>query len=362
MLRCVAFDFDTRSEHDIDPAAVTGAISAGRFVWIDARAEPGAMATLIDRDLAPLLGLGEGVCELLRHHQPDTGYEILPDALHISLAACDYRAGPRGGARIAASRVDVLVTRSFLLVLSREPAEFLERVRREYRDDFARFARSPGFLLYEIFDHLTRSYETLEHELELAVERIQSSLAHHPGAEVFPLAARVAADLVRLRRHVAPARAVAHELGTRRFDQIPETTQPFLQSTASELDRVLTDLTTSREILTDGVALAMSFVSFRTNRIINRLSTVSFIFLPLTFLVGVYGMNFEHQPEYKWELGYHFFWTLAICVAGASIATLYALWRREAAHTPTRAAGAASPDEPEPDDPLKSGGHGSKPG
>ncbi len=334
MIRCVAFDFARKHEHAIESAGVTGAIASGLFVWIDVRAEsadPEGVRTLIDRELVPVLGLDDATRDRLSRAHPDTSYEHLPDALHLVLAACDYRAAAEGPARVGvrASRVDVLMTKHYLLTLGRGPVEFLDRVRRDYAEDFRRFAHSPGFLLYEVWDHLTRSYESVEQELETEVERIQTHLAEQPDEQVFPRAARVAADLVRLRRHVAPARAVVHEIGTRRFEQVPETTQPYLQSTASELDRVLTDLTTSREILNDAVNLAMSFVNFRTNRIINRLSTVSFIFLPLTFLVGVYGMNFDHQPEYRWTWGYAYFWGLAVAVAVGCMITLRVLWQRE---------------------------------
>jgi len=57
-------------------------------------------------------------------------------------------------------------------------------------------------------------------------------------------------------------------------------------------------------------------VSHRTNRIVNRLTVLSAIFLPLTFLCGVYGMNFRILPELEWEYGYLFFWVLALVITG----------------------------------------------
>jgi magnesium transporter len=63
----------------------------------------------------------------------------------------------------------------------------------------------------------------------------------------------------------------------------------------------------------------MSFVSHRTNRVMNRLTVVSVIFLPLTFLCGVYGMNFEILPETKWEYGYVFFWSLTLSIVGGLV-------------------------------------------
>jgi len=79
-----------------------------------------------------------------------------------------------------------------------------------------------------------------------------------------------------------------------------------------------------RDILNDAVAGAMSIISYRTSMFLNRLTIVSFVFLPLTFLVGVYGMNFEHQPEYKWPNGYLFF----RCIAAAVVAVVLAIIQR----------------------------------
>lgn len=367
MLRCTVFDFESKHHEEISLADVAGVMAAerARFVWLDLECAPGEVNGIVEREIGPVLGLGPGCRALLAKSNPDTGYEHLPDVLHMSMVSCERPGhathlsavaaayGPAAGTatgdaepapppgvqgvqggqgrvdRIKVVRVDAILADRFLLTVSRGRAPFLEGMRRDFADDFRRFAHSQGFLLYELWDHLTRSYEAIEHTLEKEVEKIQTRLAQRPDASVFPAAARVSANLVRLRRHVAPARAVVHEIGTRRFAQVPQTTQPFLQSTAAELDRVLSDLTTSREILTDAVNLGMSYVNFRTSRVINRLTTVSFIFLPLTFLVGVYGMNFEHQPEYKWRHGYLWFWLLAMLITLTAFTIIAIVWRRE---------------------------------
>jgi magnesium transporter len=85
------------------------------------------------------------------------------------------------------------------------------------------------------------------------------------------------------------------------------------------IERVLQDLLVDRDILSESLNLYMSMVGWRTNRVMNRLTVVSVIFLPLTFLCGVYGMNFEIMPELKWERGYSFFWTIAIAMAAGLV-------------------------------------------
>ena len=90
------------------------------------------------------------------------------------------------------------------------------------------------------------------------------------------------------------------------------------------VERVLQDLLVDRDILSESLNLYMSMVGHRTNRVMNRLTVVSVIFLPLTFLCGVYGMNFEVLPELRWQYGYHLFWAAVLVI----VAGLLALMRR----------------------------------
>jgi magnesium transporter len=83
------------------------------------------------------------------------------------------------------------------------------------------------------------------------------------------------------------------------------------------LERLGSDLTVEREVLAEMLNLYLGIVGHRTNRVVNRLTALSAVFLPLTFLCGVYGMNFTHLPEKDWQYGYLYFW---LVVVGVSVA------------------------------------------
>jgi magnesium transporter len=90
------------------------------------------------------------------------------------------------------------------------------------------------------------------------------------------------------------------------------------------LERLLADIAADREILETALQHSLTVMSHRTNQTMNRLAVVSTIFLPLTFLCGVYGMNFEIMPEIEWENGYTYFWILS----GVITVTLIIVLRR----------------------------------
>jgi magnesium transporter len=201
---------------------------------------------------------------------------------------------------------------------------FLEGVRRSYKRDFVRFARSPSFLVYELWDHLVENYLAVQKKFEERVERLQAALIGDIKPDVFHHVSDLGADLLHLRKVVLPARAVLGELSSRKSAFISEATQPFLANMVGTVERVLQDLLVDRDILAESLSLHMSLISHRTNETMKRLTVVSVIFLPLTFVCGVYGMNFVVLPELQWRYGYAFFWAI---VAGIVGGLLYLLKR-----------------------------------
>jgi magnesium transporter len=115
------------------------------------------------------------------------------------------------------------------------------------------------------------------------------------------------------------------ELGNRRSAYVNESTQPALITMSETLERLGGDLTTEREVLNETLNLYMGMVSHRTNKVVNRLTIISVIFLPLSFLCGVYGINLKGAPEFEWEHGYLYFWVLCIMI---TVGLLYFMRRR----------------------------------
>ena len=122
------------------------------------------------------------------------------------------------------------------------------------------------------------------------------------------IASELGSDLLHLRKVVLPARAVLTELSTRKSPFVSEATQPFLGNMVGTIERVLQDVLVDRDILNGALNNYMSMVAHQTNQVMGKLTIVSFIFLPLTFLCGIWGMNFDAMPELHLKYGYLIFW------------------------------------------------------
>jgi magnesium transporter len=306
----VAFDFETKIERDISLGEAQSAIEAGHFVWID------VLARDADEARGMLSGLGS-VAEEIVHDaltaEAVTRHARYDNCIHVVVSGCRRREQ-----NFDLERVDIVISQHYLLTIHKGPVAFLSAVRRDYKQDFQRFAKSPSFLVYELWDHLIDNYLAIQKQMEERVEQLQNELrASTVDDSVFGRISELGADLLHFRKILLPARAVLTDLSTRRTIFISETTQSFLHNMVGTVEHVLQDLLVDRDILSESLNLYMSLVGHRTNEVMKRLTVVSVVFLPLTFLCGVYGMNFDRLPELHWHYGYQFFWALvAVIVLG----------------------------------------------
>ncbi|MEZ4297050.1 MAG: magnesium transporter CorA family protein [Polyangiaceae bacterium] len=305
----VELDFERKTERRVDLEEARASMEQGRFVWVDIDVSD---AVLARESLAKLSLCAEEIVDDALTGEPATQSGRYDDYLHVVVTGCRLR-----GVHFELERVDVVIGERFLLTMRKGPVVFLDAVRKVYRSDFLRFAKSPSFLVYEIWDHLVENYLRVQKSFEERVEKLQSELIGDVDDRVFARVSELGADLLHFRKVLLPARAVLSDLGSRKSLFISEATQPFLVNMVGTLERVLQDLLADRDILNDSLNLYMSMVGHRTNRVMNRLTVVSVIFLPLTFLCGVYGMNFEVLPEVHWRYGYVFFWGSVVVIVAA---------------------------------------------
>lgn len=309
LVSIVELDFKTKAHSKICVAELGAAMDAGRFVWIDID------VAQLDEARALLGRLQLCMPEIVEDaltREPATQVARYDDYVHLVLSGCRLV-----GHKFDLERVDAILGERFLLTLHKGQPVFLEAVRKSYLADFRRFAQSPSFLVYELWDHLIENYLSVHKRFEERVEEVQARLTGNVDDTVFAEASELGADLLHLRKVVLPARAVLADLSTRKSSFVSEATQPYLANMVGTIERVLQDVLVDRDILSGSLNNYMSLVAHKTNRTMSRLTVVSIIFLPLTFLCGVYGMNFEVLPEKEWKYGYLVFWiTVVVIVVG----------------------------------------------
>lgn len=302
MMTIIEFDFAAKTERTVDASALQDWRDKPLYWWIDLVPES------VDetRALLQQLGVNDLVIEGVIGADEDGRYEVFENCLYFTVTEAAVQ-----DARLATVTADVVLGAKFLVTVHRHRVSFVEHMRRTYREDFLRFARTPGFLLYEMADHLVDCHRRAFKAFSASVEKVQLELFGEVDDAIFRRVSDLTSDLLAFRGLVRSSRELFHQLATRRSSFVSETTQPFLQNIAGTLERLGDDLLTERDTLNETLNLYMGMVSHRTNRVVNRLTVISMIFLPLSFLCGVYGMNLK-MPEPEWEYGYALFWAIAV--------------------------------------------------
>jgi magnesium transporter len=307
------FNFDEHVLGRTSLPDIPARIRAGEFVWIDLDLAIADLSVL--EDVVPIDDDCRSCLQQLADQTGDVQSEPLTSVrrseqlLHITLVGAVSREGS-----IDWDRCDVVIGEGFLLTLHREPSAVLAVVRRDYEHDFQKYAKTSSFLIYEIWNAQINQFIALEGELENDVESVRVALHHEVNETTLDRLSHMSAKLMMLRKRVLPVRRVLEELVSRKTALISDATLEFFGTMIGTLDRLLADIDANREILESAVNLSLTFTAHRTNLTMNRLAVVSTIFLPLTFLCGVYGMNFEVLPEVRWVHGYTYFWVLSAII------------------------------------------------
>jgi len=317
MITLVAFDFAQKQEKNISPAEVAQVRAAGLFCWADVEGE--SVTTI--KPLLESLGFPVAmVGEVLHPDRPDT-VDVCPDCLHFAVREAHLTHD-----LLDIRSLDILLNKHSMLIFHPQPAELISHIRQTYREDFRAFSQTPGFLLYEVTDHLIAGYRKTLLGFSEAVAQIQLKLFGEVDDAIFKQVAALTRDILTFRRILLAAREILNELTSRRSPFVNESSKPTLEVMAGTLERLANDLTTERDVLAETLNLYMGMVGHRTSKLLKRLTMISIIFLPLTFLCGVYGMNFQYMPEIHWKYSYAFFW---LAVVGIITSLLFVMRRRK---------------------------------
>jgi magnesium transporter len=302
-MELIAFNFETKQERTIRPEDIPEVLPAGSFFWINTVPGQEVEARLV----LTRLGANPAAVDRLLGPQVEARYDLYENAVHFSVAETWQENG-----KLKTGVTEFLLGAHYLAVMLPGPSPVMDMIRRTYREDFYKFARTSGFLLYELGSHLLESYRRMYQYFINEVERVQLRLFGQISDDIFLTVSDLTAEILSFRRMVLTSRDLFNELATRKSAFVSETTQPSLDILSDRMERLGDDLESERNVLTESLNLYMGMVSHRTNRIVNRLTIFSMIFLPLSFFCGVYGMNFENIPELHSPNGYYIFWVATV--------------------------------------------------
>jgi magnesium transporter len=219
--------------------------------------------------------------------------------------------------------LDIFLGTNYLVTSHEQPSESVDLLwKKEYHTDRG-LARGTALLLYELMDRQLDRYIPLLDQFEARVEELgdviftQNQRIDERAALNDILTAKSSA--LRLRRILLPQREVFARLARDHYEAIPPDARLYFQDLYDHITR-LADLAESMRDLVNGTMTThLTLSSNRLNEIMKVLTIISTIFMPLSFIAGVYGMNFHFLPELAWPWGYPLVWLIFIALAAVML-------------------------------------------
>jgi magnesium transporter len=175
------------------------------------------------------------------------------------------------------------------------------------------------YLFYALMDSVVDHYFYAIERIGDKLEVIEEDIMENPKQEALLQLYRLKRELIYLRKKVAPMRDMVNNLIRTENKLITENTQVFLRDLQDHITRIVDTVETYRDLLTGIMDIHISTNANKMNEIMKWLTIMSSIFIPVTFIVGVYGMNFEYMPELRSPYGYYITWGVMLTVIGGLV-------------------------------------------
>ncbi|ELP52914.1 MULTISPECIES: magnesium/cobalt transporter CorA [Microcystis] len=220
----------------------------------------------------------------------------------------------------------VLGKRYLLSFQEEELQDCFEIVRDRIRTSQGRVRKSGAdYLTYLLLDTIIDGYFPVVEHYEDRIEALEDMIISNPDRDTMQEIYDVRRELLALRRLIWPMRNVLHLLMRDHHGIVSDEVQIYFRDSYDHVIQILEIIEAYRELAASLMDVYMSTMGNKLNEIMKFLTVISTIFIPLTFIVGVYGMNFENMPELKGEWSYFLVWLVMLAVAGGLI---FYFWRK----------------------------------
>ncbi len=326
MIRSLYYAHDGLLSADLPLEGLADALrDAGGLLWVDFSNEPADVCEPILRETFGFhpLAVDDALAELHTPKVDDWG-EYIYLALHAA-AFDEEKAG-----LVDTLELDVFAGRNYLVTYREQPVAAVDRVWETSRRDGRYLRRGAAYLLYQLADEVVADYMPVIEQLDEVIDQIEDQVFDDPALELLERLFALKRALLRLRRVLAPQREVLNKLARGDFVVIEEEGRVFFRDVYDHLVRLHDIVESLRDLVGSALDTYLSVVNNRMNEVMKTLTVITTLFMPLSFVVGFFGMNF-FQPVVSLDV-----WTglpaFVLIIAGMILTPLAMfLWMRRRA-------------------------------
>lgn len=206
---------------------------------------------------------------------------------------------------IHSEQICFVLRKGLVISFQERPGDVLDPIRERIRKDTGRVRRAgTDYLLYSLLDVIVDNYFLIVEAIGERIEALERKIMLKPGNEDLLTIQELRSLLISVNRYVTPTRELAGRMNTLQSPLIDKNTRRYINDLQDHTVYIAETINTDREILTSLENTYHAGQNARMTQVMKLLTVISTIFIPLTFVVGVYGMNFDHMPELRWHYGY----------------------------------------------------------
>jgi magnesium transporter len=293
-----------------DYEAMNAAITSGQPIWIELEAQ----CKEADDLLVTTLNIHPLTIEDIWNRRAHPKLEDYRNYLYLII----HTLRPAKKSSLDLVELDVVIGKTF--IITHDPqAEITKAVADELARDPSRLTKGPAWVAHMVLDHAVDRYLPVVDELDGSIEALTNDALTRAGTPKGPPVLRrilrYKRMLQNMRRMAIHQREIFLRLARAEFDEIPKEMTPFFRDVYDHFLRINDLVESYRDLVTSALEAYLTVQANRMNEIMKTLTMISTVMLPLTFIAGLYGMNFKHMPELSWTYGYPFALLLMALIA-----------------------------------------------
>lgn len=311
-MRIIEHDYRTKEQKEVEFENVVISDAGEKVLWIN-------ISSIEELNSLTRLNISQREIDTLKEDQISV-VNVSREVFRFDLPYLLYKDWVKDE-KFDARFIKCLLGSRFLVTYCEKEDSLIKELHSGYVTDFSMTSKAAVFLVYEMFHHTIESYTKIHRALQKKSKSIDSTTSKD---EIIEKASKLHTNMLDLREITHSSRNVLNHLANRASLYISANTKPYLDNMSMVLERLDDDLVADRQVISDTVSFHVSLISYKMNIQIKTMTVVNVVFVPLTFLAAVYGMNFTSMPELHWKFGYIYFWILSFVTLIISI-----LWLRK---------------------------------
>lgn len=254
------------------------------------------------------------ITEDIMNHQHRPKCEVFPNFIFVTMRMLGLPAKKRK--RIVNEQVSFLLGDNWVLSFQVKRGDLFERVREILRTNAGKMtAEGTDYLMFKLMDILVDNYFYITEFISEQAEKLEQIAMNADNEVVIKRVQVLKKELIMLRRSITPLRELVYTLKSDETRHLINAgTARYFNDIYDHVIQAQDAIDTQRDLLSSVMDLYLSQVSTRMNQVMQVLTTIATIFIPLTFIVGVYGMNFDDMPELHYKYGYVIIWIIMVSV------------------------------------------------